>query len=359
MIRICYLADGQSIHTKRWCAHFSALGFEVHLITFRPVEMEEATVHYVDCGPIAVEGNNKKILFKIPTIRKIIKKINPDLVHAHYATSYGLVGALSGRKPLVVTALGSDVLISPLHSRAYRLLLKFVFRKATWITAMSDPMREKMISLGAKEEKIDTLIFGINDEVFFENTEQKPPQNLTIISTRNFEPVYNINLLVEALALVKIEFPDLKVHIAGSGSLEEEIKEQVKELGLSSNCRFYGRIAPEKIASLLNQSQIFVSVSSSDGNNISLNEAMACGCCCVVSDIEANRQWIIDEENGYFISDLTKESIAERLIYAAKQYDKVNEEMKAKNKMLISQKASWKANMEKVKEKYIYLCNHD
>ena len=359
MIKICYLADGQSIHTKRWCAHFASLGFEIHLITFRPVEMDEATVHFVDCGPIAVEGNNKKILLKIPAIRKLIKRINPDIVHAHYATSYGLVGALSGRKPLVVTALGSDVLISPKHSKAYRLLLKFVFKKASWITAMSEPMRKIMIDLGAKPEKTETLIFGINDEIFFDQQPKIMPEQLSIISTRNFEPVYNIDILIDALALLRKNIPEFKVHIAGTGSLEKAIKQKVTDLGLEETCCFYGRLAPEKIADLLRQAHLFVSVSSSDGNNISLNEAMACGCCCVVSDIEANRQWIIDGENGYLIPTITKEDIAKTLYTAAKQYLLRNEEMKKLNMDLIGKKANWKVNMDKVRIKYQKLCSHD
>lgn len=359
MIRICYLADGQSIHTRRWCSFFTTQGFEVHLITFRPSEITDATVHFIDCGPISVEGNNRKILTKIPTIRKLVRKINPDLVHAHYATSYGIAGAFCGKRPFVVTALGSDVLVSPLQSKAYRWLLNIVFRKATWITAMSDPMKERMIELGAAKEKIDTVIFGIDPAIFCLKEDEKPSGELNIVSTRNFETVYNIEMLIEALAIVKLELPNIKVHFAGAGSRETQVKELVKTLNLQDCCTFYGRMSPEGIASLLRQSHIFVSVSSSDGNNISLNEAMACGCMNVVSDIPANRQWIVDNENGYFVPELNAGSIAKTVIKAAKQYPEKIGPMRSTNNLIISEKANWVNNMLKVKQKYYKLCGHE
>lgn len=359
MIKICYLADGQSIHTKRWCSFFATQGFEVHLITFRPSEVQGAKVHHIDCGPIAVEGNNRKILLKIPKIRKLIRQINPDLVHAHYATSYGIAGAFCGKKPFIVTALGSDVLISPLNSKAYRLLLKIVFQKATWITAMSDPMRERMIELGAGKDKTDTVIFGIDPGIFCKKTGEEPPEELTIVSTRNFEAVYNIELLVEALTLVRRHIPNVKINFAGTGSREMQVKELAETSGLNDCCIFHGRMAPEEIASLLRHSHIFVSVSSSDGNNISLNEAMACGCINVVSDIPANRQWIVDEENGYFVPELNAQSIAETILKAAEQYAEKNECMQKINLGIINEKANWIINMMKVKQKYIKLCGHE
>ncbi len=352
MIRICFLADGLSIHTRRWCTWFSGQGHEVHVISFRDTEIPGTTVHFVDCGPVKVAGNNKRFLLKIPQVRRLIRQIAPDIVHAHYATSYGITGALCGRKPFVLTALGSDVLVSPFENRLYRLLLKFVFRKADWITAMSDPMKDVMIQLGADAAKVSTLIFGIDPAVFHAEGRTQAEEPFTLISTRNFEPVYNIDVLLKAVAGVKPEIPGLRMHLVGRGSMEETLKEMIVALGLQDVIVFHGQQTQLQIAELLRQSQLFVSVSSSDGNNISLNEAMACGCFSVVSDIPANRQWVQDGLNGYFSAAITEREIAEAIRKAYRAYHEKKEEAFAYNQALIREKALWSENMKKVE--YIY-----
>ena len=52
-MKICYFADGQSIHTQKWCTHFANLGHEVHLITFRDCRIDRVHVHFLNVGTIA------------------------------------------------------------------------------------------------------------------------------------------------------------------------------------------------------------------------------------------------------------------------------------------------------------------
>lgn len=359
MYRICYLADGKSIHTRRWCEYFLSQGFEIHLITFRATEIPGVIVHFVDCGNIEVSGNNKKVLLKIPQIRRILRKIKPDIVHAHYATSYGLTGALGGFHPFVVTALGSDVLISPFQNKWYKFLLRFVFRKADWITAMSDPMKEIMISLGAAKNKTETVVFGIDPDIFNDRNRNTPVDTFTIISTRNFEDVYNIDVLIRALNLVNQKIKNIKVHLIGAGSKETQIKSLIGELHLTSIVEMHGRMPQQQIADLLRASHLFVSVSSSDGNNISLNEAMACGCLSVVSDIPANRQWIADGKNGFFTEAITAEAVAAKIQEAYTSYDNLIVVANTLNQKVINEKAIWKTNMQKVEQHYLKLCKHE
>lgn len=359
MAKICFLADGQSIHTQRWCNYFTGHGYEVHLISFRDVKISGTTVHFIDCGPINVSGNNVQILFKIPRIRKLLRTIQPDIVHALYATSYGLVGALSRAKPFVVTALGSDVLISPFQHHVYKWVLRYIFRKASWLTAMSDPMKEIMISLKADPGKISTVIFGIDPAIFNAKGRNTPKDNFTITSTRNFEAVYNIDIFIKALALVNSLIPNLRVNLAGAGSMENQIRELISTLGLDSIVTIHGRLGQVTIADMLRASHLFVSVSSSDGNNISLNEAMACGCFNVVSDIPANRQWVAEGINGYFCRSITEQDIADAIIKAYETYQEKIIEAGIYNEKIIREKALWSENMKKVETIYKKLLKHE
>jgi glycosyltransferase involved in cell wall biosynthesis len=356
-VRICFFADGESIHTIRWCKHFHSLGHEVHLISFKKADIEFVYVHHIKTDKIEVSGGNWRVLLKFRQVKSIINKIKPDIFHAHYATSYGVTGALVGFHPYIITALGSDVLISPSQSLIYRLLLKFAFSKADWITAMSDQMTAAISQLGVSSQKISTVPFGIDPGIFNNNKRALPVNDFVITSTRNFEEIYNIPHLLRAVALVKDQIPQVRLNLIGDGTQREVLKKQVKELGLESITNFFGRIPQHEIASVLNRSHLFITVSLSDGNNISLNEAMACGALPIATDIPANKQWIEHHKNGFLIPINDIDGLAKTIMHCYRNFNSIIENVVSLNQNIIQEKAIWSKHMDIVAKKYNQLIN--
>jgi glycosyltransferase involved in cell wall biosynthesis len=351
-MKICFFADSESIHTARWCAHFHSLGHEVHLISFKETFLPNIRTHTVNLGKINVAGGNWKVLLKIRTIRKIVKDISPDIFHALYATSYGITGSLVGFHPFIITALGSDILISPKNSKIYRYLLKFAFSKTDLITVMSDQMKSEIEKMGVSSAKICTLPFGIDPKIFNAINRKLDKDRFVITSTRNFENVYNIPHLIKAIAKVKVKIPNIKLNLIGAGSLEQDLKDLVKELNVEDCVTFFGKVPQSKIAEVLNQSHVFVSVSLSDGNNISLNEAMASDTLCIATNIPANTQWIQHNENGFLVAINDVDSLAEYLLEAFENYDDFQKKAIPINKMLIEEKGIWANNMKRMEDYY-------
>lgn len=351
-MKICFLADAGSIHTARWCDHFASLGYEVHVITFRNANIKSAAVHYIDAGAIDVSGGNWKVLLKVPEVKRLLRKIKPHILHAHYATSYGLVGALANYHPYVVTALGSDVLISPKSSAIYRMVLRFVFRRSDWATAMAEHMRNAMLDLGVPPQKVTTVPFGIDPAVFNAKQRQLPADRFVITSTRNFESVYNLPHLIKAISKVRSEINDLQLNLIGDGSKRAEVERLVKDEQLDDVTKFFGRIPQPEIAKVLNGSHVFVTVSLSDGNNISLNEAMACGTYPIATDIPANTQWIDDKVNGRLVPVNDVDTLAAALLDVYRNYGSIQQKAFETNQRIISKKAIWSTNMAIVEEHY-------
>lgn len=349
--KICFFADWQ-IHTIRWCSHFSNLGYEVHLITLKPVEIPNVIVHLVDTGDIKVTGGNWRILFKYRKIKKLLREISPDIFHSMYATSYGITGALCGYKPYLITALGSDVLISPQQSKMYRFLLKFAFSKADVITAMSDHMKQMIQQIGVPANKIMTVPFGIDPKVFNKIGAEVNPDKFIITSTRNFEEVYNIPHLIKAVALVKDRIPGIHVNLIGRGTLQGAYEALIKEHQMEDLFTFFGKIPIEEVASALKQSHLFVSVSLSDGNNVSLNEAMACGTYSIATNIPANTQWITDHENGFLVEIDNVEQLAEKIMEVYENYETLQLKAQPINDRIIFERGLWSNNIKVVEEKY-------
>ena len=114
-------------------------------------------------------------------------------------------------------------------------------------------------------------------------------------------PIFNIPHLLKSVAIVKEKIPEVFLNIIGTGTLQEDLEKMVLDLNLKEHVRFLGKVPQTEIALEMNASHAFVSVSLSDGNNISLNEAMACNTFSVATNIPANKQWIKHGVNGFLI----------------------------------------------------------
>jgi len=101
-VRLCFLGDAGSIHLQRWIHYFLKAGYQVDVISFRPCEIQGAKVHLLAQG----DGGRLAYVKAVFKIRSLMREIQPDMLHAHYATSFGLLALVSGYKPLVGHGLG-------------------------------------------------------------------------------------------------------------------------------------------------------------------------------------------------------------------------------------------------------------
>lgn len=90
----------------------------------------------------------------------------------------------------------------------------------------------------------------------------------------------------------------LSYHLSDACLLGEFVDALAADLGVATRAEFRGHIVQHQMRVLLGDADVFVSTSLSDGNNVSLNEAMACGAFPVVTDIPANRAWIAHGRMG-------------------------------------------------------------
>jgi glycosyltransferase involved in cell wall biosynthesis len=94
-----------------------------------------------------------------------------------------------------------------------------------------------------------------------------------------------------------------------------------------------------------------VSTSLYDGTSVSLLEAMGSGAFPIVTDIPANREWIVNGENGFLVPIDEERSLAEKIVEAIRNQDLIKRSRK-KNFYLIKEKALWPVTIAKTKEIY-------
>jgi len=279
------------------------------------------------------------------------------LIHAHWAIPTGVIGALVGvllRKPLIVTIHGSDFRMAMDRSFLLRKLFLYVCRRARHVTCVSEVQKREIEQLGIGGEKISVFPMGI-DATFLEvgkNRERDlKNRSFTILSNRNLLPIYNVSLLIRAIPVVLKEEPKAQFIIAGEGPEKENIEKEAENLNVSSSVRFLGQVPHEEMPNILAQTDIYVSTSLYDGTSVSLLEAMGSGAFPIVTDIPANREWIVNGKNGFLVPTDEEGFLARRIIDAIRNHALL-EKSRENNLFIVEEKALWPVNIGRIKKVY-------
>jgi glycosyltransferase involved in cell wall biosynthesis len=347
-MRILFVADAASIHTRRWMEYFRDRGDEVHVASFRAFELPGVTLHFLPTFNLGKLG----YFYALLALPKIFRIVRPDIVHAHYLTSYGFLAAYAGLRPLVVTAWGSDVLITARKSRVMRYFAGYAIRHSNVVTTLADHMNIAVAELGIPLEKVRATPFGVNTDLFklYSDTIEER-QSLKLICTRNFDTIYDVKTLICALGIVFARGRSLQVDLIGDGPQRQDMVQLVRQLKLDSQVKFHGHLEHKAMASLLARADIFVTPALSDGNNVSLNEAMACGCFPIATDIPANSQWITHDINGYLYPPADIECLA-NLICSALDNSRLRSSARFENRLIAERRASWRICVERMEAIY-------
>ena len=362
-MRICYFADAQSVHTQKWVKYFASKGHETHIISFSRARIKNVTVHYISAHP-----SIPFILMHTQMVKKMVRKINPDILHAHHLTVYGLCGALSGFKPFVATAWGSDVLPIQLENLATRILTRciamYVIRKADMVTADSKSSMRRVYKLGGTYRKIRFISHGVDLRVFHPQKKYKilreklgiPRTALVIISTRHLKPIYDVGVLLSAIPFVLKHHPNTYFIIVGEGSLKQKFQTLVEKLKVTENVKFVGKVPNSKIPTYFAASDIYVSTSLSDTISVSLLEAMACKLPVVVTDLEGNKEMVKNGINGFLFPKKDYTMLGEKLVYLLEN-KKERTNFGSINRRIVEKEANYEKEMMKMEWVYADLKN--
>jgi glycosyltransferase involved in cell wall biosynthesis len=346
--RILYVSDAASVHTRRWAEYFRDAGVDVHVASFRPAKIEGVKVHVLGFPRLGRIG----YLLAIPTLRTLMHRLRPDVVHAQYVTSYGFLAAAARLRPLVVTAWGTDVLISSRQSRLLRMLASFAVRRADAVTTVAEHMNPAVASLGVALGTVSAVPFGVDTSRFLPPTVERPESPpLRLICTRNFGPIYDVGTLIDALGAVRKRGLGLRVDLVGDGPLRAELQARVNAAGMEENVTFHGHVDHARLANLLADAHLFVTPALSDGNNVSLNEAMACGSFPIASDIAANAQWIDHHVNGLLYPPGDSGRLADAIALAASEPG-LRQRAAVTNRRIVESRADWRFCVERMEETY-------
>jgi len=299
-MRICFISLGTFTHVGPYIDYFRGAGHDVNFVSMSPGPERGVPTYNVGIGRKYSESEGKwKYPIGMFRAKRLIKRLKPDIVHAHYVTSCGLAALICGFHPTVVTAHGSDLTVG-IKSRIWRPLLRRIFEFSDCINTVSADLQDMVESLGISSDKIETLTLGIDTERFLpvDRTQIGKPGVLRLVCTRRLESVFDHRTIIDALILLKEEGLRFEMTFFGDGSLLGELTQRVKEVGLDDSVNFEGRLGNHDLPEVLSRHDVYLSASLWDGASLSLLEAMSMGLFPIVSDIQANSAWLQHNVDG-------------------------------------------------------------
>jgi glycosyltransferase involved in cell wall biosynthesis len=345
-MRICFIALGKFTHIGAYLDYFKTAGYDVHFVSLSPSPERGVPTYNLGLGKkySYTEGKWKYPLSMLRA-RSLIKKLKPDIVHAHYATSCGLTALVSGFHPFVVTAHGSDV-TTGIRSPIWRPLLRTIFKHADCINAVSGELRDMIVSLGIPHEKVETLTLGIDTQqfAFYKHPVISRSRTLRLISTRRLEEVYDHPTIIKALRILAGKNIDFVMTFVGDGMQRQMLERLAANEGVSHKVTFMGEIENSNLPTILHEHDIYLSASHRDGTSLCLLEAMAAGLYPVVSDINANTAWLKKGINGLLHRVSDHEDLVRCIISLFDNPQLVSEAVQ-NNRRLVITKGDRRANM--------------
>jgi len=296
----------------------------------------------------------------MPEFTAILGRLNPDLVHAGPVQSCGLMAAIAGVHPLMIMSWGSDILLDSERDDQWRWMTRYALQHSDMLVCDCQAVRAKVQQLVSyADERIVQFPWGVDLCQFSRGQSALDIRNspdwrdaFIVLSTRSWEPVYGIDVVINAFAAAYAQNHHLRLILLSNGSLAAEINRLIASHGLDKVVLRPGRTAQADISGYFRAADLYVSCAHSDGTSISLLEAMASGLPVVVSDGPGNREWVVPGENGWLAPDGDSDAFAKLILLGANLDTKGIKQISQRNRQVAEERANWDLNFVKLLQAY-------
>ncbi|WP_430509931.1 glycosyltransferase family 4 protein [Gottfriedia solisilvae] len=310
---------------------FKEMGWEVHIAANGNNE-----IHYVDRKfniPIQRSPFHYKNIMAINELRQIINQNNYQIIHCHTPMG-GILGRLAAHKArktgtkLIYTAhgfhfcKGAPLLNWMIYYPIEKMMANFT---DCLITINQEDYEISVRNFNAKRiEHIHGV--GIDSEEFKPLEDNKKierkksfgyePDDFLLFYAAEFNKNKNQQFLLQSLALMKEEIPNVKLLLAGEGPLLDKCKQLADNLGISQLVNFLGY--RKDLKDVVPMCDVAVASSLREGLPVNIMEAMACGLPIVAVDNRGHRELVMNDINGWLVNNNDSMEFSKKIITLAK-----------------------------------------
>ncbi|MBT3297522.1 glycosyltransferase family 4 protein [archaeon] len=296
----------------------------------------------------------------IKFVKKKNKKEKYDIIHSH-ANLAGFPGKILNKKlglPITYTVHGCGLEVikemygNNIKSKILYFLENFLQTKIKYDLEIT--VDKSFLKYNNFNKKIEVIPNGV-DIKKFDSIESNKSDKFKIIFVGRLHPQKGLTYLLDALELIKTELKNVEVHIIGGGELERILKEKTEKLGLSDIVRFRGKIYGDNLIKEYKSSNLFVLPSLYEGQPLTLLEAWGAKLPVLVTDVGGNKDFVIEEKNGYIVNPKDINGLAQTLLKAIKNL--TLSQFGEEGYYLVKNNYTWDDMVEKTKSMYENILN--
>jgi glycosyltransferase involved in cell wall biosynthesis len=384
-MKVLYIAPGNDIHAIRWINRMVEEGVECVLLNSIPsLELLPCKAGIINLPDPFFNSDSRlstspvksfrRYLFFRRSIKKIIEKESPDVVHIHWLFDLPqLATARVSTVPIISTPYGSDLLLfknrrlNNLHKYALnQYVTRIIVKNSAYFCCDAAHLKDRLVELGANEKNIEIIYFGTDIQEFspglksanYKNRLGIPEENLIVLSNRGLSEVYDVKTFVLAAKEALLTDKNLTFLVAGGGPLLTQLQQLVEDLGVSKKVCFLGRLSDEDFALTTGNADVYVSTSTSDGGlAASVAEAMACEIPVLITEFGDNSKWLDDESAGFSFPIGDHKQLADQILKLASDSE-LRARMGRKGREIIEVRNNSRKEITKIRNLYVRAIKH-
>lgn len=287
------ILGGQGVQARSLAQALVKEGFEVMFIPVNP--RFPRGLRWLRRIPLA-----RTVLNQCLYLPKLFKLRHADVVHVYSASYWSFL--LAPAPAIVVSRwFGKPVILNYHSGEAEDHLAKWGMRVHPWLRRVDKIVVPStyLQNVFARHGYHAQVVRNIIDTSCFhyrERSQLKP----RLLSNRNLEAHYAVDTTLKAFALLRKQWPQARLKIAGYGSERARLEEWVRSERLDG-VEFVGRIEPEAMPRLYDEADIFVNSSAIDNQPISILEAFAAGLPVVSTPVGDIPAMMRNQQNGTLV----------------------------------------------------------
>jgi glycosyltransferase involved in cell wall biosynthesis len=302
-MRVCIISEAKSMHTQRWTTSLAQEGCDVHLISSSKTDIRGIEFHHhpiYSPNPWQQVRNNR-------SIRGLIRTLKPDIVHLFGlfpVSSLGTMRVIRGLENLVISVWGSDV--KPAgggETYKERLIKRYLLNRGDCLVSISEYLAHEVERYLKYPKSIEIVPWGVDIDMFRPIQRRGNSGEIRVGFAKRLHPLSGPDILLKAFQYARSRCKrELLLKIAGSGPMENRLRQEAAQLGLADSVEWAGWVGtPEGLRDFYHSIDIFVMPSRRESFGVSAVEASATGLPVIASRFGGIPEIVVHGETGLLV----------------------------------------------------------
>jgi L-malate glycosyltransferase len=342
-MRVCVLSEARSVHTRRWMGSLAKEGCDIHLVSSSKAEIPGVILHH---HPI-YSPNPWRQVRNVRSIRALIRALKPDVIHLFglfSVSSLGTMWAIGGLENLVISVWGSDVAPAGAEETCKeRLIKRYLLNKGECLVSISEYLAHEVERYLKRPREIEVIPWGVDIDIF-KPRERRPTSGVVTVGfAKRLHSLSGPDILLKAFHYARDRCKrELLLKIAGSGPMEERLKQEAAQLGLAGSVEWEGWVeTTEGLRDFYHSLDMLVMPSRRESFGVSAVEASATGLPVIASRFGGIPEIVVQGKTGLLVDPEDIHGFGEAIVTLGEDGD-LRRQMGAQARARAEERFAWR-----------------